>query len=170
MGLLAVVFARVSYVGIAHRVRKNPFDRRWLASTFLILGLTVAVALVAASVLTGQYILLLEFGLELLRLALAAIVFLLSLPGLLLSTLFVPLIPWLRRVMAQTGLVLRRNLPEPLPNQPGANEIVQISPSAQMVIFWVIVGVLLVVVFLRVRRQTGRARLWMMRRLAWLHG
>ena len=54
-GLLAVVFARVSYVGINKGSSKNPFDLRWLGSVFGILGATVTLAALVGSLLTGQY-------------------------------------------------------------------------------------------------------------------
>jgi hypothetical protein len=44
VGLLSVVFARISYIGVSQGVLKNPFDRRWFATTFGILILTVCIA------------------------------------------------------------------------------------------------------------------------------
>jgi hypothetical protein len=156
-GLLAVIFARVSYVGLVKGVTKNPFDRRWLVSTALILGGCIFIAAIFGSLLTGQYSMLLEWLAEGLKLLLAVVLFIAAIPGLLLSNLLGPLIPWLRQFLAT---------PTPDPNAyPGPEELVlppemfeepqPIPPSIQSLIFWGIVLVVLVLLFLRIRRSLG---------------
>ncbi len=72
-GLMAVVFARVSYVGIQKGASKNPFDLRWMLSVIGILGTTVTLAALVGSLLTGQYHLFLDFLAEAIKFLIAAL-------------------------------------------------------------------------------------------------
>ncbi len=161
-GFLAVIFARVSYVGISRGAWKNPFDRRWLVSTVLILGVNIVLAAVLGSLLTGQYALLLEWLDEGLKLFIGAAVFVLSLPGLLLSYLLGPIMPWLRQFLSPRSQTLDELDPSntlyPLP-EVRIEEFV-ISPGAQAVIFWAIILTIVVLLFLRAQRGLGRTRRW----------
>jgi len=156
-GLLAVIFARVSFVGLTRGVRKNPFDLRWMLSVVGVLSATVTLAAFAGGLLSGQYRMLLDFLAEAVKFLIAVGIFILSIPGLLISYLVGPFMPWLRN-MFNTG----QQTPTPeypidlaypalnLPTQP------QNLPLAiQTFCFWGLILLLIVALFLRVRKSLG---------------
>jgi hypothetical protein len=161
LGLLSVIFARVSFVGLSQGVRKNPFDRRWFFSTAGILVLTVGVAAILGSVMTGQYALLLEMLASGVKYTAVVLIFILSLPGLLLSYLFAPLAPLLRR-----GLESQAQTPDPYALYPGALPNVPrpeprpIPEIFASIFFWGLVILLLVLVIQRARKAAGTPRPW----------
>ncbi len=102
IGLMAVTMTRIAYVSASVSRSKNPFDRRWLFSIGGVLGLVVSAASVAGSLLTGQYHLLMQSISTILRLAMVVALFLLGLPALLFSFLFLPLISWIQSLPRAT--------------------------------------------------------------------
>ncbi len=153
-GFSAVIFARVSYIGLAKGVAKNPFDRRWLLSTTGILGSAVLIAAVLSSLLTGQYRLLLVWSAEMLKFLVALFVFVVSIPGLALSYLAGPFLDWLRKFFHYQPAAL-----EPLELESGAYPFANIAPSpvpisdqVQALLFWAVILLLIILLFLRMRR------------------
>jgi len=159
-GLLAVVFARVSYVGIDKGAGRNPFDLRWLVSVFGILGSTVALAALAGSLLTGQYRLFLDFLASLIKLLIAVTIFILGIPGLIISLLLVPLIPWLKGTVPFQNLTnTMQTLFQRLQFQFAEQKSTPPLPvSFQTGCFWVLVILIVVVLILRIRRTLAARR------------
>jgi len=159
-GLLAVVFARVSYVGINKGSSKNPFDLRWLSSIFGILGATVALAALVGSLLTGQYRLLLDSLAEAIKLLIAATVFILGLPGLLASYLLSPLMPWIKGILSKPLGTLFPENPTGLPYPLGQTdyELAPLPVSIQTICFWALILLVVVVLVARIRRKLQERR------------
>lgn len=157
IGFLAVVFARVSYVGITKGVRKNPFDRRWFASTTGILGASILVAALLGGLLTGQYRMVLDALVDILRLLAGVALFIVSLPGLLLGMIAGPLLPWLM------GLV-SRSTPTPTVAVDGGfapviempAEAAVISPELRVGCFWAVMVLIVIVLLIRVRQRLAQ--------------
>ncbi len=157
-GFLSVIFARVSYVGLAKGVRKNPFDRRWLASTTGILAACIAVAAMLGSLLTGQYRMLLDWLEEGIRLLIAVLIFIAAIPAFLVARLLEPLIPWLRQLMAARPTPVPAETPSPggpLFPQQLANQVKPIPLSLQSIIFWGLVLLVVLALLVRARRRAG---------------
>jgi len=158
-GLLAVTLARISYVSLTRSARKSPFDRRWVVATVGVLGAAVSLAALGSALLTGQGQSLLDGLRALLGYLTAAVLFVLSLPALLLSYLLLPLAPLLEQWTA-------RPQPTPLATQqfgapyPFAIEEPQVLgglPLAlQTACMWLALGLVVVLVFLSVRRRIGQ--------------
>ena len=153
-GLMAVVFARVSYVGIRKGASKNPFDLRWMLSVSGILGTTVALAALVGGLLTGQYKLFLDFLAEAIKFLIAAFIFILGLPGLLASYLLSPFMPWFREIMSRP---LPTANPETLTGYPYPmfqveQEMGPLPVSIQTLCFWGLILLLVIVLVARIRR------------------
>ncbi len=157
-GLLAVVFARVSYVGINKGSSKNPFDLRWLGSVFGILGATVTLAALVGSLLTGQYRLFLDFLANAIKFLIAVTVFIFGIPGLLISLLITPIVPWLKGIVpvgnvssSLQSLIKQFNFNE-------AENLPPLSVSIQTTCFWALILLLVVVLIARIRRVMQERR------------
>jgi hypothetical protein len=157
-GLLAVIAARVSYVGASRNVRKNPFDRRWATSTLAVLVGTIALSASLGGLLTGQYRLVLDLLADFLGILMAAVIFILGIPGLMLSYLLGPIMPWLREVFA--------TMPTPIPQEPNQPLYPQTLPqppplpmSLQSLCFWGLVLLLILLILARARRVLRRRAL-----------
>ena len=158
-GLLAVVFARVSYVGINKGSSKNPFDLRWLGSVFGILAVTITLAALVGSLLTGQYRLLLDFLASAIKFLIAVTVFIFGLPGLLVSFLITPIVPWLKGIVPFDNVTSSL---ETLFEQFDLREAESLPPLSiplQMICFWALVLLLVVVLIARIRRRFLARRL-----------
>jgi len=159
-GLLAVIFARVSYVGLAKGMHKNPFDLRWSLSVVGVLGATVLLATIAGGLLSGQQGLLFNALGEALKFMIAVAIFVLSIPGLLVSYFFVPIIPWLKSLVSRPGEAV---LPEyPIENLAQAfdpqRQVVNLPLVLQTILFWGIILLLVVVLIMRVRKSMAGKR------------
>ena len=153
-----MVFARVSYVGINKGSSKNPFDLRWLGSVFGILGATVTLAALVGSLLTGQYRLFLDFLANAIKFLIAVTVFIFGLPGLLLSVLIAPIVPWLKGVLPLENV---SSSMQSLFNQFDFKETESSPPlsvSIQTICFWVLILFLVVVLIARIRRVLQERR------------
>ena len=155
-GLLAVVFARVSYVGINKGSAKNPFDLRWLGSVFGIVGVTVTLAALVGSLLTGQYRLFLDFLANAIKFLIAVIVFIFGLPGLLVSFLITPIVPWLKGIADQSNFTSTMNDLFQRFQLPEGKSLPPLSFSIQTICFWAFVLLLVVVLIVRIRRTLQR--------------
>jgi hypothetical protein len=153
-GLLAVVFARVSYVGINKGSSKNPFDLRWLTSVSGIIGATVALAALVGSLLTGQYKLFLDFLAEAVKFLIAITVFILGLPGLLASYLLSPFMPWLKQILAKPlqSLLSANGTGYPYPSMQAEQKIMPLPVAIQTLCFWALILLIVVVLIMRIRR------------------
>jgi hypothetical protein len=157
MGFLSVTFARVTYVGFAKGVSNNPFDKRWLGGTVGIIGVSVAAAMVIGSLITGQYVLLLEWLAEVIKLLIGMTIFVLSIPGLLLSYVLGPLFPiflaWFSKSNPNPANL--KLYPGPyLPTQ-HIQELKPLPASLQALLFWLVIAVMLIAMILRARRATS---------------
>jgi hypothetical protein len=157
-GLLAVVFARVSYVGINKGSSKNPFDLRWLGSVFGILGATVTLAALVGSLLTGQYSLLLDFLAAAIKFLIAVTVFVLGIPGLLVSFLITPIIPWLRGIVPAVNIASTLKTMSERFKLSDTESLPPLSVSFQTICFWVLVLLLVVVLIVRIRKTLATRR------------
>lgn len=161
-GLLAVILSRISYVSLTRSARKNPFDRRWTLSAAIGLGATLFFAALAASLLTGQFRALLDGLRTGLQWLFIAVLFIASLPAILISYIFLPLAPllegYIQRFFEQQEEILTN--PYPFDPYPLIQEAVQprLPVQLQIVCFWLTLAVILILVLLRVRQtyqQTG---------------
>ena len=157
-GLMAVVFARVSYVGINKGSSKNPFDLRWLSSVFGILGGTVTLAALAGSLLTGQYRLFLDFLASAIKFLIAVTVFILGIPGLLVSLLITPFVPWLKMLVPESNETFNLDTLSQMFDLSEAENLPPISISIQTICFWALVLLLVVVLIARIRRTLQARR------------
>lgn len=160
-GLLAVIFARVSYVGIIKGVQKNPFDLRWLLSVVGVLAVTVIFAAVSGGLLSGQYRLLLDSLGEAVKFLIAVAIFILSIPGLLVSYLLVPIMPWIKSLISETQAT-------PAPEYPVENlapyfNLQEQPPNLPLILqtlcFWGLVLLLLAVILIRLRNSLSKRQL-----------
>ena len=159
--LATMSLARISYVTVVHGVRKNPFDRRWLIATLLTIAVLVQVGLTVGALLVGQYTALLDWTAEVVRWAAVVILFIVSLPWLLLTYLLGPVFPLIRQLLptpaptpAATPDPFAQAYPAPRP-LPVA-ETVPISNQAQLIIFWGVVLLMLGALFFARRRGQGK--------------
>lgn len=162
VGLLAIVFSRISLVGHVQGLRKNPFDRRWLAVTSLIVGITVGGTAIIGSLLAGQYRMVLDWLGDTMRFAIAAILFVVGLPFVLLAYLFGPLIQNLQNTLPTPGPTPFALTPDPFATgQPAIIRPQNIAPTplwVQLVIFWGFVAVVLLILFKRSGWKIARLR------------
>lgn len=157
VGLLAMIFARIAYVGIIRGALRNPFDRRWVLGVSVILLVVVLVIGAAGSLLSGQYRLvsdLLELGLQAIWLVFALLV---GIPIVLLAFLLEPVMQWLAGVMGQVDM--SQFQPPQITPTPGDDPLQQlvVEPSQAMfylqaACFWVLLVALAVFLFWRVRQ------------------
>lgn len=165
-GLAAVICARIAHVQVKKQVARNPFDRRWVLSVSAGLGAAVLAGLSLASLATGQLRLLLESLRNVIQYAIFVLVYILSLPGMLVAYLIYRWEDVIRRMLE--GLKLQVQLATPVPNHweqiyipPEAVER-QYSPLPGTVLsalFWLVMFGLLLLVVLR-QRQRHRSRQW----------
>lgn len=161
VSLLAMVFSRVAYVGLARGLRKNPFDRRWLASTGLIIAAIVLAAGLLGALLSGQFSLLLDQLAEAITTLVSVLLFLISLPFFIFAYLLKPLAPFFQSLPRPTPTPLLTPDPNGTPaNRPlfPAVEPAPISLGLQIAIFWGTVLVILAVLLLSRRRLWGNKR------------
>jgi len=155
VGLLAVVFSRISYIGVSQGVHKNPFDRRWFATTFGILILTVCIAAVLGGLLSGQYSVLLALLADTIKIVVAVFIFIVSVPWLFLSYLFVPLYPLIRRGLESTTPApsnvypLNPGLIQPRSQVPEAGPL---PATTVTIIFWTLILLIILSLIIRARR------------------
>jgi hypothetical protein len=98
-GLAAIIMARVSYAGVIHGLKQNPFDRYWIAVTFGFVGGVVLLSTILAALLTGQFSALLAgFG-SAIKLLVQVVVFIILLPGVVLGFIFLYVIQPLGPIM-----------------------------------------------------------------------
>ncbi len=165
-GMLALVVGRVAFISLFHGSYKNPLGRSWLATIGLTVGGFVSLAMLIASLLTGQFGGLLEQLTLGLRWLLVIILFIASIPWLILSVFLFPLLTMIRDALPAPGAAptptslvpypdispsLRPVLPQP------ANQVI-LPQTTVTLIFWSVVLLLVLVYFARARRANLRIR------------
>jgi len=165
-GLLALVVGRVAFISLFHGSSKNPLGRSWLATIGLAVGGFVSLAMMFASLLTGQFRGLLQQLTIILRWMLVVVIFVASIPWLILSYFLFPLLSMIPDALPAPSVT-----PTPTPLVPYPD----ISPSLQPVlqqpvqpmilpkmlvtlIFWSVVLLLVLIYFARARRENLRVR------------
>jgi len=159
-GLLATIFARVAYVGSVKGMRRNPFDLRWSLSVTGILSAVVLLATVASGLLSGQRGLLLDALGEAIKFLIAVAIFVLSIPGLAVSYVLTPIVPWLKTILArpEAGTPPEYPLENLAPAFPLQREVVDLPLVFQTILFWGLVLLLIALLILRVRRSMAGRR------------
>lgn len=154
VGLSAIILARISYAGVIHGLKKNPFNRYWLAITLGFVGAVILVTSLVAALFTGQFSALLNGLVGILGWVGRIIVFIILLPGALLSLLILyviqPLGPWMQRLFdfkIFQGEAIDMELAQPEIEQ-GAAALSGIWPDLiRGIIFWGIILILLGLIF-----------------------
>jgi hypothetical protein len=165
-GLLALVVGRVAFISLFHGSYKNPLGRSWLATIGLTVGGFVGLSMLFASLLTGQFSGLLQQLTVALRWLLVIIIFVASIPWLILSIFLFPLLAMIRDALPAPSLT---PTPTPLMPYPDISPSLQpaLPPLAQptilpqtivTVIFWSVVLLLVLIYFARARRENLRIR------------
>lgn len=152
VGLLALTLGRITYISSVRGAQRNPFDRRWLVSAVLSLGWTVALAALLGSLMTGQFLLLLDLLSTGMRALGAILLIILSIPAALVVYLFEPLSPQLGDAYAT--MVARLATPAP-----GSETSFPTPPPAEVpfwvssLFFWVFILILLAILVARIRSR-----------------
>lgn len=154
IGFLAVIYTRVSYVGGAKGVQKNPFDRKWLIFSSVIIGFLVMAAVILGGVFSGQNRQVLEFFLGIIKVIITIFVFLVALPSLIVSVAISPFIAWLSQFVGM------HTIEQPAQDTGiGAYPIFQDVPDPQRLpvqiesfIFWGAILFFLFLLFSRMRK------------------
>lgn len=153
VSLSAIILARISYAGVVHGLKKNPFNRYWLAITLGFVGAVILVTSLVAALFTGQFSALFNGLVGLLGWIGRIIMFIILLPGALLSLLILyviqPLGPWLQRIFdikLLQGEAIDMELAQPEIEQ-GTAFLSGIWPDLiRGIIFWGIILILLVLI------------------------
>jgi hypothetical protein len=159
-GLMSVFVARISYVGLVKGVRKNPFDLRWLVSVCGFLGGSVLLAATLGGLLSGQYRLVLDFLGDTIKFMIAVTIFIFGIPGLMVSYLFGPILPWLRSIFARTENTPTPEYPGQFANpfMSGQENAINFPLIIQAICFWGLVILVVVLLILRIRKNLGTRR------------
>jgi hypothetical protein len=112
------------------------------------------------SLLTGQYSRFLDFLSEAIKYLIAGILFILGIPGLILSYFLGPVIPWLQNFLAAPTSNPTPEYPPayPYPASLTGQELIQLPLSFQMICFWSLILVLILVLIFRIRKALGVRR------------
>lgn len=158
-GLLALIVSRVAYIGQYYGSQRNPFGRSWIASISATVSFSILLAGLFASLLTGQFKPVLAQLSGVLRWLVAGILFLASIPGLILAYVLSPLIEAFQELFQRSTTPT----PDTIPNliltpvaQPGIPEVVEparLPPWAITLIFWALVLVVTLIILSRARNQ-----------------
>ena len=164
-GMLALVTSRIAFINLYHGNVKTPFTRAWLATISVTVAGIVIISGLIASLLTGQYSYVMEEMTILLRWAVVVVLFIFSLPWLLLTYLLLPLIDMLRQALpppapTPTPTAIAELLVTPqaqtLASRPA--ETFTIPPQVITLIFWGLVLTLVIGFFVRARKLSLRTR------------
>lgn len=164
VGLMAVIFTRIAFVWALRGADRSPFDRRWLASITGLLILTLLISGFAGSLLSGQYRMLIDAVGTLTRYATIVILFLVSIPALLFSLIFYPLV-WLLQKLLENAkgleelpLEVTTSYPYPYPIA-GNEEPSQAMVVATSIFCWTVFIIVAVILFLRAKRAIAQDRM-----------
>jgi hypothetical protein len=158
-GFSAVIFTRISYAHAREPGSKNPYQRRWMAPTFLILGSMLLAAAFLGSLLLGQYSMLFDWIATTIRVLISLGLFLLLMPLLIILVLILYL-------LEKFGIEISLKIPdllklEQMPQLPSPTPAVQeaaptgLAALPQMlpaIFFWAAVAILVVFLFSKVRQ------------------
>ena len=164
--LLSMSVARVASISQYQGATETPFERSWLAAIFASVSGVVAVATLLAVLLTGQLRFLLDlFGIAARGLA-AGILFLFSIPWLIISYLLEPFLPQLQQYLTDLQLQVtpistsQFVQPTPVPQQevPPTPAFMAFLPYLVTALFWVLLIILVVFVIRKGARRFSRRR------------
>ena len=162
LGFLAILSARAAYVNIGAGERKNPLDRGWIGGMAAFLGLVVVLTAILGSALTGQWSLLLDWLAAGLRALLAAFLFLSAIPALVIGTLFGWFMAWLRKALGISDVDLTPQPGDELFSLEGLDlpppETQALPAYVQSLLFWGVTLVVIVGIFVMLRRRAERWR------------
>jgi len=156
-GLLALIVSRIAYISLYHGSVRNPFGRNWVAIITVSVSSSILLAAFIASLLTGQYKPVLEQLTGALRWIVAGILFLASIPGLILAYILTPLLEVVQALVQRSATPVPSLTPDilltpiaPLDQlaQPGP---LVIPPWLVAVIFWTLVLLITAAIYGRVR-------------------
>lgn len=165
IGMVAIVLARVSYAGIIHGLKRNPFDRYWLVITFGLLGGMLLLFTLIAALLTGEYSALLEGIATVIKSIGRIALIILLLPEIILTFIFLyllqPLGPTLEKLFNFQEFSQRGKSLEfpPIERDPELGIWLGLWPDIlRGVLFWGLILILVaaVVIYIRQRRKVRR--------------
>jgi len=167
VGFLSLLLTRIAFLSYRH-VEVNPFDVRWLVGVGLFLGISLLIATLIGSLLTGQLSIVLDLLAQGVRWIGAVMLFLAALPSLIIVSFLGDFINWLSNQLMFGEFILDEQsedqfqllAPEEDPNlEPWSSELTFLTPEIQSLIFWIIVlGILLWIIW-RVGRRIRRTRI-----------
>jgi len=160
-GLLALIISRVAYVNQFYGSQQNPFSRGWLPAISATVAASILLAALFASLLTKQFNPVLEQLTQALRWIVSGIIFLASIPGLILTYLISPLL--------EAFQALSQRLETPAPNvtpdliltpiapleMPEAPKPLTIPPWFISLLFWLLVLMITLVIFRRLHKMNS---------------
>jgi hypothetical protein len=159
-GLLSLIVARIAFISLYHGSVRNPFGRKWVAIITVSVSSSILLAAFIASLLTGQYKPVLEQLTGALRWIVAGIIFLASIPGLILAYILTPLLEAVQTLIQRSATPEPGVTPEilltpiaPL-DQLAPPEPLVIPPWLVAVIFWMLVLLITATIYGRVRSLT----------------
>lgn len=156
-GLLALIVSRVAYISHFHGSMRNPFGRGWIAAITATVTCSILLAALFASLLTGQFKPLLEQLTGALRWFVQGLIFLVSIPGLILAYILAPLIEAFQAFMLRSTVPASGATPYVIltpvapPNFLQPAEPVMIPPWIVSLLFWTLVLFITAAIFGRLR-------------------
>lgn len=156
-GLLALIISRIAYIHFYHGSQRNPLGRNWLVAISASVVASTLLAAIFATLLTSQFNPFLSELSEALRWIVAGIIFLASIPGLILAYLVWPLLEALQVFLQSKATPEPNATPDILITPamptiaPEISEPLTIHPWVITILFWIVVLLVTVVVFNRLR-------------------
>lgn len=164
-GFSAVICARISYIQVQKGVARNPFDRRWTLSIAGALGGTLFLTSLAAGLITGQYRRVLDGLADLTRYALAAGIFILSIPGMFVAFFLERWGGVIRQWLADMRLRFQVPTPPPsfleetyIPPEAISQNYSPLPGFVLSILFWLIVLALVALAINRLRSRLAQNR------------
>ena len=156
-GLLALIVSRVASINLFHGSTRNPFGKGWVAAISTTVSGSILLAALFASLLTGQFKPVLEQLTGALRWLVQGIIFIVSIPGLILAYILAPLFEAFQALLQRSSLPASSATPNVIltpvapPNIPQPAEPVMIPPWVVTLLFWALVLFITAAIFGRLR-------------------
>jgi len=156
-GLFGMILTRIGYVNLVQGGQKNPFDRRWSVSVAGTVASVILISGLLTSLVTGQFVWVLDLVRQFAKLLITVVLFILSIPALIVSFVIWPLIVWINEYLAahpgnfDSLEVLNLDLFGSFMENPGRTTP-QILIQLTALCFWISLLLLVVLLLLRVRR------------------